>query len=181
LGDGSVALGRWYPAFRPAASQAIINDASKANAQFAMIANVPAVIPLVGGFISAGADMIILTKNQLTMAIKLAAIYGKPLGNRMDILRDLTPVIGGGFLWRTLAREGASFLPLAAGMIPKIAIAYAGTFATGKAVETYYRVGKAPDKEQISHFFQQGMQALKTRFRADPTEQLPEETAAPIG
>ena len=71
-GNGAVALGRWYPAFRDAAATAVINETSRANAQFTMVASVPTVIPVIGSIASAGADMIVLTKNQLLMAIKLA-------------------------------------------------------------------------------------------------------------
>lgn len=181
VGDGAVALGRWYPALRPAAANAVINDTSRINAQFALVANVPAVIPVVGGLVAAGADMIVLTKNQLTMAIKIAAIHGKSLSNRMDVLRDLTPVIGGGFVWRTLAREGASFLPLAAGTLPKVAIAYAGTYATGRAVDTYYRFGKSPTKDQITQFYKQALLMVKDRFRPQALPAEVPDTAAPPG
>ncbi len=169
VGDGAVAIGRWYPAFRSAATNAVISDTSRTNAQFALVANVPAVIPVIGSLVSAGADMIILTKNQLTMAIKIAAIHGKPLSDRKAIFRDLTPVIGAGFIWRTLAREGASFLPLAAGTIPKVAVAYSGTFAIGKAIDTYYRIGKAPTDNQIIEYYKKGLTAVKSRFR--PSDQ----------
>jgi uncharacterized protein (DUF697 family) len=179
LGDEAVALGRWYPAFRAAATDAIVSDTSNRNAQFALLSNVPSIVPVVGGIVAAGADTIVLTKNQLTMAIQIAAIYGKPLSDRKQIIRDLVPVIGGGFLWRTIAREGASFLPFAAGTIPKVAIAFAGTFATGKAVETYYRVGEAPSKDQVRGFYEQALQIVRKRFGKDAkSDSLPDGDAS---
>jgi uncharacterized protein (DUF697 family) len=178
-GNEAVALGRWYPAFREAAATAVINETSRANAQFAMVASVPTVIPIIGSIASAGADMIVLTKNQLLMAIKLAAIHNQPLGDKKAIFKELMPVIGSGFLWRSLAREGVAFLPFAAGTVPRVAIAFAGTYATGRAVDGYYRFGKKPSKEQISNYYAQALDMIRSRFGkkalSDPG------TAAPPG
>jgi uncharacterized protein (DUF697 family) len=180
-GDGAVALGRWYPHLREAAASAVINDTSRANAQFALIASVPSVVPIVGSLASAGADMIVLTKNQLLMAIKLAAIHGKPLNDKKAIFRDLLPVIGSGFVWRTLAREGASFLPFAAGTVPKVAIAFAGTFATGRAIDTYYRFGRKPSTDQINSYYRQAMELVRSRIGRNEPLPAPESTSAPPG
>lgn len=179
-GNDTVALGRWYPAFRDAAASAVINETSRANAQFTMMASVPTVIPVIGSIASAGADMIVLTKNQLLMAIKIAAIHNQPLGDRKAILKDLMPVIGSGFLWRTLAREGVAFLPFAAGTVPRIAISFAGTYATGRAVDAYYRFGKKPTKEQISSYYTQALEMVKSRF-GKAKALADRETAAPPG
>jgi hypothetical protein len=46
-------------------------------------------------------------------------------------------IIGGAFGWRALARELAGKIPLGQGLIPKGAIAYAGTFVVGKAIQKY--------------------------------------------
>ena len=179
-GNSAVALGRWYPAFRNAAANAVINETSRANAQFTLMASVPTVIPVIGAIASAGADMIVLTKNQLLMAIKLAAIHGQPLGDKKAIFKDLMPVIGSGFLWRTLAREGVAFLPFAAGTVPRVAIAFAGTYATGRAVDGYYRFGKKPSKEQINGYYRQALEIVRSRLgkSSELTEQA---TAAPVG
>lgn len=150
--DLAPALGRFFPEFRAAATKAIVDETSRANAQFALVSNVPAIVPVLGGFIAAGADVIVLTKNQIMMCYKLAALHGKDLHDQTRIIAELVPVVGAGFLWRTAAREAASFLPLAAGTIPKVAIAYAGTMAVGWATDFYYRYGKKPSKAQLSEF-----------------------------
>jgi len=161
LPDLAPAFGRHYPAWRTAAVKAIIDETSKANAQFALISNVPAVIPLLGGLVAASADLIVLTKNQVMMAYKIAAAHDRNLGDQMAIIRELTPVVGAGFLWRTIAREAASFIPLAAGTIPKVAIAFAGTIAAGRAVDYYYRYGKKPSKDQFKSFAAQAGETVK--------------------
>ncbi len=178
--EDAIALGRWYPALRPYAAKSVINDTSRVNAQFALVSAAPTMIPVLGELAAVGADLIVLTRNQLYMAIKLAAIYGKPLNNRWDILRDILPVIGGGFMWRTIAREAAAILPFAAGTIPKVAIAYAGTAATGKAIEAYYRYGVQTSKDQLTGYFKTALNTARSRF---PGQQaLPEKLpSAPPG
>jgi uncharacterized protein (DUF697 family) len=161
LTDLAPSYGRFYADWRPAAVSAVIDDASKANAQFALVSNIPAVVPFFGGIVAASADLIVLTKNQVMMCYKIAAAHDRDLGNQMAILRELVPVVGGGFLWRTIAREAAAFIPLAAGTIPKVAIAYAGTIATGRAADYYYRFGRKPSKEQLKTFALQAGEAAK--------------------
>lgn len=154
------AFGRHYPTWRIAAVRAIVDQSSRANAQFALVSNIPAVIPLLGGLVSASADLLVLTKNQLMMCYKIAAAHGRDLTDHMAIVRELTPVVGAGFLWRTVAREAASFIPLAAGTIPKVGIAFAGTMTMGKAADFYYREGKGPNKSQLEQFKDQAKTML---------------------
>jgi uncharacterized protein (DUF697 family) len=146
------ALGRKFPMLELAAVREIVNDTAKANAQFALVSNVPAVIPVVGGIVAAGADFIVLTKNQVMMVFKIAAVHDRDLGSQLKIMREVAPVVGGGFLWRTVAREAASFLPLAAGTIPKVAIAYVGTVVMGRAADYFYRFGEKPTREHLKAF-----------------------------
>lgn len=157
LPDMGPSFGRYHPLWRKAAVNAIIDQTSRANAQFALVSNIPAVIPVLGGFISAGADLIVLTKNQVMMSYKIAAAHGEDLENQFAIVRELTPVVGAGFLWRTAAREAASFIPFAAGTIPKVVIAYAGTLTLGKAADFYYEYGSKPSREQLHRLRMQAM------------------------
>jgi len=151
------AFGRWFVPFRGAAVHAIIDGTAKANAKFAFVSNVPSLVPLVGGLISASADLIVLTKNQVMMSYKLAAANGRDLSDQTGILRELAPVVGAGFVWRTVAREATSFLPFMAGTIPKVGIAFAGTYSVGLAADYYYRFGKKPTKNQMRSFSQQAV------------------------
>jgi uncharacterized protein (DUF697 family) len=155
------AFGRALPPFRPAAAKAVIDDTAMANAQFALVSNIPSIVPIVGSLASAGADLIVLTKNQVMMIFKLAAINGKDLHDQMRLLQEVAPVIGAGFVWRTAARELASFLPFAAGTIPKVAVAYAGTVTVGRAADVYYRTNRKPTREQLDQFRRQAFDAAK--------------------
>lgn len=159
--DMAPSYGRHFPEFAAAAIKEIINDSARANAQFALVSNIPAVIPILGGFVSASADLIVLTKNQVMMSYKIAAVHGRDLHDQGAIIRELVPVVGAGFLWRTVAREAVSFLPMAAGTIPKVAIAYAGTFTVGRAIDYFYRFGKKPTGEQLQAFAKQATQTAE--------------------
>lgn len=149
LPEMAPAFGRFHPLWRKAAVNAIVDQTSRANAQFALISNIPAIIPVLGGLISASADLLVLTKNQVMMCYKIAAAHGEDLENQFAIVRELTPVVGAGFLWRTAAREAASFVPFAAGTIPKVVIAFAGTLTMGKAADFYYQYGSKPSRQQL--------------------------------
>ena len=95
------------------------------------------------------------------MLYKLAAVFGRDLRDQRGILQDVLPVVGVGLLWRTAAREAASLLPFAAGTIPKVAIAYAGTLAVGRAAEFYYRTGLKPTRSQMDQFARQAGELLR--------------------
>src|SRR4051794_27117808 len=62
-----LALGRYFPAFRRQVSASLISQASRANAEFALLSNLPAMIPLIGNLMAVGADFLVLTKNQLML------------------------------------------------------------------------------------------------------------------
>lgn len=155
LPERAPAFGRAFHAFRPAAAKSVIDETAKANAQFALVSNIPAVVPLVGGLMAASADFLVLTKNQLMLLYKVAAIHGRDLSDQFAILREMVPVVGAGLAWRTVAREVASFFPFAAGTIPKVAVAYAGTLSVGRAADYYYRFGHKPDRDQMKEFYKQ--------------------------
>ncbi len=161
LPDLAPSFGRHCPAFRAPATKAVIDETARANAQFALVSNIPAVIPVFGALASASADFLVLTKNQLMLLFKIAAIHGRDLHDQWGIMREMVPVVGAGLLWRTVAREAASFIPLAAGTIPKVAIAYAGTLSVGRAAEFYYQMGEKPSGDQMRGFYQQAAEAVK--------------------
>jgi uncharacterized protein (DUF697 family) len=157
---------------------AIVNSTSTANAQFAFVSNIPALIPVVGGLLSAGADTIVLTKNQLMMVYKIAAASGRALDDQHAILREMIPVVGQGFLWRTAAREATTLLPLAAGTIPKVAISFTGTYVLGRAAEVFYRFGKKPTAEQRAEFLSQARELLAKLPFGKREKELIESSAA---
>ncbi len=171
LPDMAPAFGRFHPLWRKAAVNAIVTQTARANAQFALVSNIPAVVPVLGGFVSAGADLIVLTKNQLMMSYKIAAAHGEDLENQFAIVRELTPVVGAGFLWRTAGRQAASFIPFAAGTIPKVVIAFAGTLTMGKAADFYYQYGSKPSRTQLDKLRKQ---AISLAYKVPAVRELVE-------
>lgn len=151
------ALGRWVPELRPAVAAALIQATSRANAQFALLSNLPAFIPLVGNLVGATADFIILTKNQMLLLYKLAAVYGRDVDQRRQILMEMVPVVGAGLVWRTVARELVALLPALLGAVPKVMVAYAGTYTVGRAAQYYYEEGRRPTRADWDRFYRQAV------------------------
>jgi uncharacterized protein (DUF697 family) len=160
LTDLAPSLGRHLPACRASAVKSIIDDAAKANAQFALISNVPSVVPIVGSLVSASADLIVLTKNQVMMLFKIAAVHNRDMRDQFAIVREIIPVVGAGLFWRTVAREAASFIPLAAGTIPKVIIAYVGTVTAGRGADFYYGAGHKAPKAQLQEYRRQAVESM---------------------
>jgi uncharacterized protein (DUF697 family) len=159
--ERAAAFGRALPAFRATAAKQIIDETAAANAQFSLVSNIPALLPVVGTIAAVGADFIVLTKNQVMMLYKLAAVFGRDLRDQRGILQDVLPVVGAGLVWRTVAREATTLLPFAAGAVPKLAIAYLGTVVVGRAAEFYYRTGMKPSKTQLEQFRRQALERLR--------------------
>lgn len=140
--DIELALARQFPAFRARVVEGTIHAVARENALFAVATALPDVIPslvelpwALGEFAS---DTVFLTGNQIRMAFLIAAAYGKEVGF-VDQKGAILSIAAGAFGWRALARELVGKIPLGGGLIPKGAIAYAGTYAVGKSLEFYYR------------------------------------------
>lgn len=144
------ALAHDFVSLRSLAVDELIRDASFANGQFALFSSLPAFIPLFGGIASSIADMLVLTKNQVTLVFRIAAIYGRDVKSRVRVVSEIAPVIGGAFLWRTAARSLIGLLPAPLSMVPKTLVAYTGTFTVGQIAHFYYREGKRPTRQSLT-------------------------------
>ena len=156
-----LALGRHIPLLRAACAHRVVWDTSMADGQFALVSNIPEVVPIIGNLIAAGADFLVLTKNQLLMLYKLAAIFGRDLGNRRRIYSEMLPVVGAGLVWRTVARELVTLMPFGLGTVPKVAIAFAGTWAVGQAAVVYYESGEKLSREQMRGLYAEALELLR--------------------
>jgi uncharacterized protein (DUF697 family) len=105
---------------------------------------------VLGAFASAG-DMVAITGIQVMLMLHIDATYGRD----PDVQRTwrLLPIIGGGFGWRTLARELAGFVPVA-GIAIKGAIAYAGTIVVGEGVTFFDEHGHHMTKSQAAALYE---------------------------
>jgi uncharacterized protein (DUF697 family) len=173
-GDRAVAIGRYVPLMKRACAHQIISETATVNAQFALVSNLPTLLPLIGNALAVGADFFVLTKNQLMLIFKLAAIHGRDLDNRWRIYTEMMPVVGAGLAWRTVAREVVTLLPLAIGTVPKVAIAFAGTWVIGQSAEVYYERGEKLNKEQVRALYAQALEILrKNPITTDRMKSLP--------
>ena len=140
--DIALPLARQFPAFRARVVERTIHAVASENALFALATALPDIIPslveLPWAFGEFASDTVFLTGNQIRMAFLIAAAYGKEVGFGSQKGAILS-IAAGAFGWRALARELVGKIPLGGGLIPKGAIAYAGTYAVGKSLELFYR------------------------------------------
>ena len=146
-----LALARTFPTFRSAVAHKIITRISKENALVALMTALPNVIPnfielpwVVGEFAT---DTAFLTMNQVRMALMMAAVYDRPVGYS-EQKASIAVIAAGAFGWRAIARELVGKIPLGGGLIPKGAIAYAGTWVVGTGLERLYRTGTGLTRDE---------------------------------
>ncbi|MHB1132862.1 MAG: hypothetical protein ACYC4L_10790 [Chloroflexota bacterium] len=161
LPSKSLVMASCLAAVRRRTVDAMIAETSRVNAELALLSNLPANIPIVGSLLGAGADLVILTKNQSMLVLKLAAIYGRDLSHRWALLREIAPVVGAAFAWRTLARVSVGTLPTPIAALPKMAIAYSGTYLLGKSVRFYYEHGHAPSTREKKDIAQEAVDGYR--------------------
>jgi uncharacterized protein (DUF697 family) len=82
-----------------------------------------------------GADLPILTLNQLRLVLQLAAAHGVDVDEQRA--PEILATIGNGLAFRALAREVLGFIPFA-GWAVKGALAYAGTKTVGEAAVRWF-------------------------------------------
>ena len=156
--DLALPLARHFDAFRKPVIDRMIHSVARENALFAIATALPNVVPnllelpwAVGEFAS---DTAFLTINQVRMAFLIGAASDREVGY-MEQKGQIATIIGSAFGWRTLARELVGKIPLGGGLIPKGAIAYAGTYVVGKGLERVNRFGTSStysSSEKKEHF-----------------------------
>ncbi|WP_129632344.1 hypothetical protein [Candidatus Oscillochloris fontis] len=134
-----MAAARRLPGLRSGYARQIINTTSFSNATYALASALPEQVPIFN-LPFAAADMLVLTKNQAMLVYKLALAYGAPPDFQARI-REVLPVLGGAFVWRQLARTLVGLIPVW-GIVPKVAIAYAGTYSTGMVAWRWFESGE---------------------------------------
>lgn len=177
----SVALGRRFPLFRPFACNRIIHDASRTNAQIALISGLPGVFPPVAIILPASsvADVLLLTKNQLMMVMRLAATHGKKPAYTKQV-KELMGVIGAALGWRTVARELSGFIPVpGVGLAIKAAIAYSGTLAAGRSALLFYQSGRLPSAKEVQSAYKEAEAEGKAAAAEVVAEVTKKETPPP--
>jgi uncharacterized protein (DUF697 family) len=115
--DSKVALAASLDTFRDETARRIIAKAANQNGLIGLLVFMP------------GADMPLLTMNQIRMVLQLSALYRQEIS--LKRLYEVLGVVAGGYALRELARELVAFIPVF-GWLAKGAIAYTGTMAIGR-------------------------------------------------
>jgi uncharacterized protein (DUF697 family) len=124
--DGAVPLAASLPALRPAVVDRIIATAARQNGVVGVLVFIP------------GADMPVMTVNQIRMVLQIAAAYGERVGLERAV--EIISVVGLGFGLRTIAREALDFVP-GPGWMVKGGFGYTATLALGKTAVRYFEEG----------------------------------------
>jgi len=133
---------------------------SRENTIFAVATSLPNVVPsfieLPWAFGEFASDTAFLTANQMRMAFQIAAACGKDVGMAQQKF-ELLGIAGGAFGWRALARELVGHIPFGGGLIPKGAIAYAGTYLAGKGLERLHLENGRHTSEELKSLYEHGL------------------------
>jgi len=149
--EESLALARLLEPVRNEYARQTIHQVARENALFSILTSLPNVVPglaqipwLFGEFAS---DTAVLTANQIRMAFLLAAASDREVGFS-EQRREIGSIIAGAWGWRAGARQLVSKIPFGGGIIPKAAVAYAGTYVVGLALDRLYRLGYGLSREE---------------------------------
>jgi len=168
-----VALARYFPVFRKSVISRTIQEVAKENALFALLTALPDAIPALfaagwaaGEFAS---ETTVLTVNQVRMAFVIAAASDREVGY-FEQRSQIASIIAAAFGWRALARELVGKIPFGAGLIPKAAVAYAGTYVVGETLQRFYEIGygytRAERQLAYERAFQKGKTVAKSLMEA---------------
>ncbi|HQV69751.1 MAG TPA: hypothetical protein PLW39_14690 [Thermoflexales bacterium] len=145
-----VCAARHVPGLRKAVTAKLTSDAANANAGYALGTGLMEIVPVANVPLNV-ADMVILTKNQGIMAYKIALAHGMN-SDVKTIMPQVAGVIGGGFVFRTVARTLVGLVPVI-GIVPKVAVSYAGTVAIGEAIQRWCASGEQMSGEALQKVF----------------------------
>lgn len=152
------AFARHFPGLRHILAERLIINSSQNNAVYVATTAAAGIIPILSIPLNV-ADVVILTKNQAIMTYKLALMYGYP-AEVQKVLGELVGVVGGGFVWRQVARLLVGFIPLI-GPITQIGVAYAGTYVTGETVQRWLAHGRKLEREDMNAAYQRALEQGK--------------------
>jgi len=151
--EAALVIGHELPAYRRAAGQRIIR-----NATLVSLAAGIEPIPLI--------DIPILLGTQIRLVLRLAALYGEPLdaNNALKHARELLATMVGGLGLRYLAEQAAKLVPFGGDFIAG-AIAGAATWSIGQVALEYYDSGKQIKTSRLRQLYT----GFYRRFRKEHT------------
>lgn len=151
-----LSLAKNLPGFRVDVARTVVRDVSLENAVFVITTALGDVLPSpllpLLGIAEAASDTAVLTANQVRMLFVLGSIYGMEVGYAAQ-WKEISSIVGAAFGWRAIARELVSKIPFGGGIVPKGAIAYAGTAAVGEGLIFYFTTGRHMTKAEVTQVF----------------------------
>jgi len=179
----ALSLARHIHPFRKPVIAQSIGRVARENALFSLATALPDVIPsllslpwALGEFAS---DTAFLIGNQIRMTFMIAAASDCPVGYR-EQRGQIGSICAGAFGLRAIARELVGKIPFGGGLLPKAAVAYAGTYVIGRSMERYYGMGRELTRQERRSTFEQALgrgreiaaallDALRPTTRATPS------------
>ncbi len=162
--DLGLALARNFHPFRQPVVDRILYTVSRDNALFALVTALPDIVPsiieLPWSVTEFASDTAFLTINQIRMAFLIAAASDKTVGYSLQ-KAEIAGIVTGAFGWRALARELVGKIPFGGGLIPKGAIAFAGTYVEGLGLDRLYRLGYGLSSEERRNSYQEAFERGK--------------------
>jgi hypothetical protein len=154
--DLSVALARNFSPFRQPVVDQIISRTCRDNTLFSLATALPDIVPSLievpWAIAEFASDSAFLTMSQIHMAFLVAGASDRDVGYT-DQKSEIATVIASAFGWRALARQLVGKIPFGAGLIPKAAIAYAGTRVLGLSLDHYYAIGYTYTKQEREELY----------------------------
>lgn len=156
--EEALGLARLLQPVRDAYARQTIHQVARENALFSILTALPNIVPLIGQLPwligEFASDTAVLTANQIRMAFLLAAASDREAGFR-EQRREIGSIIAGAWGWRAGARELVSKIPFGGGIVPKAAVAYAGTFVVGLALDRLYRFGYGLNRQERQQAYEE--------------------------
>jgi uncharacterized protein (DUF697 family) len=158
-GGADLALARQFPVLRREYCRRVVEATARTNALYALTTGIAGLsvvldVPLVL------ADIVLITKNQIVMSYKIALASGRADRPRV-LLTEIVGVIGAGMLFRQIARELVGLIP-GVGIVPKVAIAYAGTRLIGAVVIAWALEGRRLEMSEIRVLYAGALEAAQS-------------------
>ena len=184
--DRRLALARHFAGLRTQVFHSLIQETAQANAKFAFTTGLAETVPILSAPLALG-DILVLTKNQVVLGYRIMLAAGRD-GEPRKMVGEVLGILGGGLLLRQIARELVGLIPVA-GLPLKIAVAYSGTWAIGRAMAMWAADGRAVTTDAVRTMMTDGLdrgkavaQKLMAGRRATPESGDPAaETATKAG
>lgn len=160
--DLHLSLARHIPLLRDAYSKLLIETTATGNAMYVGSTAIARSIPVLNIPLNI-ADSVVLTKNQLMMAYKLALAEGKE-GKPLELFKEILSVLGGGYIFKETARGLVGLIP-GWGSVAKLGVSYAGTWVIGQAVHLWARQGQTPTTKELNTLYKEALARGQTNSK----------------